>query len=389
MWSLERAGAEETGNPMRFLWSKIGNFAVDGREITADVLAYDPTIFKWMGFLTGCVLPKDYHERVGAEGFEAAPVGSGSYKAKRLERGAFVRLLANEDSWGGRPPFDAVTVKFVTDAASRVAEVESGSSDATLEISCEEFDRLRARAGLAGVTTPISDMGMILLDDVGHRTDRDVRLAAAHAIDKRTLIDRLLPGYDVPIDTLQTPEHAAITVPCDPDLAVELLAASGCGPDDPVRFTVQTRRGFMPKDYEMMQAIVGLWRRVGIEAEIEVYEIALHYELRGADELAPATFYSWGNAVGDPSTSTGFAMFGPSPHSVWDGEDLEKAIGALWGEPDEARRIEGCKAVDRPIAEEAYVIPLLQYVQPIVHREGIEVTPSVSGALGPQRIRPS
>ena len=156
-----------------------------------------------------------------------------------------------------------------------------------------------------------------------------------------------------------------------------------------MRFTVQTTRGFKPKDYEMMQAIVGLWRRVGIEAEIEVYEIALHYELRAADELAPAAFYNWGNAVGDPSTSTGFAMFGPSPHSVWDGVDLEEAIGALWGEPDEARRIEGYKAVDRLIAEEAYVIPLLQYVQPIVHREGLEVTPSVSGALRPQRIRPA
>ena len=42
----------------------------------------------------------------------------------------------------------------------------------------------------------------------------------------------------------------------------------------------------------MVQAIVGLWRRVGIEAEIEVYEIAKHYELRAADQLAPAAFYN-------------------------------------------------------------------------------------------------
>ena len=177
--------------------------------------------------------------------------------------------------------------------------------------------------------------------------------------------------------------------PYDPDLAAELLAASGYSPENPVRFTVQTTRGFKPKDYEMIQAIVGLWRRVGIEAEIEVYEIAKHYELRAADALAPAAFYNWGNAVGDPSTSTGFAMFGPSPHSVWDGQDMVDMIGALWGEPDEGKRIEGFKAVDRVIAEEGYVIPLLQYVQPIVYRDGLSVTPSVSGALLPQRIRSS
>jgi small GTP-binding protein len=85
----------------------------------------------------------------------------------------------------------------------------------------------------------------------------------------------------------------------------QLLAESGFGPDNPVRFTIQTTRGFKPKDYEIIQAIVGLWRRVGIEAEIEVYEIAKHFELRAADQLAPAAFYNWGNSVGDPTTSTG------------------------------------------------------------------------------------
>ena len=91
----------------------------------------------------------------------------------------------------------------------------------------------------------------------------------------------------------------------------------------------------------MIQAIVGMWRKVGIEAEIEIYEIAKHYELRAADTLAPAAFYNWGNAIGDPTTSTGFAMFGPCPHSVWDCKDLIDMIGPLWGEKDEAKRIAG------------------------------------------------
>ena len=50
----------------------------------------------------------------------------------------------------------------------------------------------------------------------------------------------------------------------------------------------------------MIQAIVGMWRKVGIEAEIEVYEIAKHFELRTTHKLAPAAFYNWGNAMGDP-----------------------------------------------------------------------------------------
>ena len=76
-------------------------------------------------------------------------------------------------------------------------------------------------------------------------------------------------------------------------------------------------------------------------------------------------------------------MFGPSPHSVWDGEDLAAMIGPLWGEADETKRIEGWKAVDRKIAEDALVLPLFQYVQPILHAPGVKAVPHTSGALLP------
>ena len=388
-WSLSRAADEKTGNPIQFIWSTLTNIKAEGNVVTADVARFEPTIFKWMYFLTGYVLPKAYYERVGAEGFEAAPIGTGPYMVDKFERNAFVRLKANATYWGGKPEFDTVTIKFVTDAAARVAEVESGNSHVTLEVPYEEFDRLKAT--LTGTATPISDIGMIFLNDIEAMTDPNVRKAAAYAIDKQTIIDRLLSGYGVKIDTLETPQYdaydASITVPYDEAKAIELLAASGFSPDNPVKFKIQTTKGFKPKDYEMVQAIVGLWRKVGIEAEIEVYEIAKHYELRAADTLAPAAFYNWGNSVGDPTTSTGFAMFGPSPHSVWDGTDLVDMIGPLWGETDEAKRIEGWKAVSKFVAENALVIPLLQYVQPILSAPGVVVTPHASGALLPHLMK--
>ncbi len=388
-WSLARVANPETGSPIQFVWGTLTNHRVDGNKVIADVAQFDPTIFKWMYFLTGYILPKAYYESVGAEGFEAAPIGSGPYMVEKFERDAYVRLKANENYWGGAPEFKTVTIKFVTDAAARVAEVESGNSHVTLEVPYEEYDRLKAT--LTGTAAPISDIGMIFLNDIEVMTDPNVRKAAAHAIDKQAIIDRLLGGYGVKIDTLQTPEYdaydASISVPYDEAKAIELLAASGYSVDNPVKFKIQTTKGFKPKDYEMIQAIVGLWRKVGIEAEIEVYEIAKHYELRAADQLAPAAFYNWGNSVGDPTTSTGFAMFGPSPHSVWDGQDLIDMIGPLWGEKDEAKRIDGWKAVDKYIAENALVIPLLQYVQPILSAAGVVVTPHASGALLPHLMK--
>jgi peptide/nickel transport system substrate-binding protein len=156
--------------------------------------------------------------------------------------------------------------------------------------------------------------------------------------------------------------------------------------DKPVKFTIQTTRGYLPKDYETVQAIVGMWRKVGIEAEIEVYEIAKHFELRLSHKLAPMAFYNWGDAIGDPNDSTGFAMFGPSPHSGWKSKEVDAMIGPLWGEKDEAKRIAGWKKVDRYIAEHALVLPLYQQVQTILFKKSLAVKPHMAGYLLAQAV---
>jgi peptide/nickel transport system substrate-binding protein len=390
VWSIQRKAKPDGGNPVSFIWAGIDNFKIDGKRITADVKQYDPVIFKWMAFLTGYVLPKAYFEKVGPQEFEKKPIGTGPYMVDAYEGNAYLRLKANPKYWGSKPAFETVVFKFVPDATSRVAEIESGSSDVTLEVPYEEYDRLKTKAGLKGVCSPISDIGMIFITNGGVMDDKNVRLAMTHAVDKDTIIKRLLRGYGVPIATLEAPEYAAfdptIKVPYDPAMATKLLAASGYSKEKPVKFTIQTTRGFKPKDYEMIQAIVGMWRNVGIEANIEIYEIAKHFELRMTHKLAPAAFYNWGNAIGDPTTSTGFAMFSKSPHSGWHSDDLDAKIGPLWGEKDETKRIQGWKDVDRYIAENAYVLPLLQYAQPILYKSDLKVTPNVSGALQPATL---
>ncbi len=46
IWSIQRAGKPDGGNPVSFIWAGIDNFKVDGKRITGDVKQYDPVIFK-------------------------------------------------------------------------------------------------------------------------------------------------------------------------------------------------------------------------------------------------------------------------------------------------------------------------------------------------------
>jgi peptide/nickel transport system substrate-binding protein len=391
VWSLERAGDPKTGNPIQFVWGTIGNFKIDGHRVTADVKQFDPVLFKWMAFLTGYILPKAYFAKVGAEGFEKKPVGAGPYMMDEYQGNSFLRLKRNDKYWGPKGAFETVIFKFVPDPTSRVAEIESGSADVTLEVPFEEFDRLKSKPGLAGVCEPISDIGMIFISNNNKEMeDENVRLGAIHAIDKDVIAKRLLHGYATPIATLQAPSYIAFNPEVkdhyDPELSKKLLAKSGYSPEKPVKFTIQTTRGFKPKDYEMVQAIVGMWRKVGIAADIEVYEIAKHYELRAGHKLAPMAFYNWGNAIGDPTTSTGFAMYSKSPHSAWKSQDVDDLINPLWAEKDEEKRIAGWKKVDEYVHEKGYVIPLVQYFQPIVFKSSLKVTPNGTGALQPTLV---
>jgi len=391
VWNLKRAGDPKAGNPVAgIIWSSVDNFQVSGNKITADVKQYVADYFKWMAFLTGFMIPQAHYEKVGAAGFEKAPVGSGPYMIDEFVQGSYVKLKAFDKYWGPKPAFKSVTIKFVTDPSARVAEIESGKSDVTLGVPFEEFDRLKALPHLTGVSSPITDIAMLFITDVEPMTDANVRQAAVHAVDKQAIVKRLLRGYGVAIDTLQAPQYAAFDattkVKYDPELAKQLLAKSGYSVAKPVKFKIQTTRGYLPKDYETVQAIVGMWRKVGIEAEIEVYEIAKHFELRLSHKLAPMAFYNWGDAIGDPNDSTGFAMFGPSPHSGWKSKDVDAMIGPLWGEKDEAKRIAGWKKVDKYIAENALVLPLYQQVQTIVFKKSVAVKPHLAGYLLAQSV---
>jgi peptide/nickel transport system substrate-binding protein len=102
-WSLERAGKKDSANPISFIWSTARRYKIDGNRITAGAIRYEPSFFMWMAFLTGYVLPKAYDEKVGPEGFEKKPIGSGPDMIDEYQGNVFLRLRANSRYWGDKP----------------------------------------------------------------------------------------------------------------------------------------------------------------------------------------------------------------------------------------------------------------------------------------------
>ncbi len=350
--------------------------------------AYNPAFTKWLGFLSGFVLPKAAFEKAAAEEFAKNPVGSGPYKAVRFVSGSLLVLEAFDRHWRGAPPIKRAVFKVVGDPTARVSEILSGDADITVEIPVEEYARLAAQPGLRGVKQPVTDVATLFVSPRFEPFQKEgVRLAVHHAIDKKTLVDKVLLGFGVPLSTTEAPLYEAHTdwsFPYDPDRARDLLGKAGYSRSNPLRLQVMTTKGAKTKDFEVMSAITQMWKDVGIEAELEIITIPQFFQHRSAKTIAPLSLYFWSNPTGDPVNSVGFMTRNKGPFKVWESPDVDPKVDPIFVETDEGKRIAAAKEAARYVVERGYIIPLYQVVMPVIMKKDLVYEPYPQGVVLPQ-----
>ena len=363
---------------------------------------FDPSFPRWLGFLAGFVVPRAYFQSLGpddkarAEELARKPVGSGPYRVVSFTPGSTLVLEAFDRYWKGAPPIKRAVFKMVTDPTARVAEILSGSADITSEVPVEEFGRLSTQPTLNGVKQTVADMAQIFVNPRFEPFKKEeVRLAVHHAIDKKTIVEKVLLGFGEPSSLtegrLYDAYDGSFTFPYDPAKARQLLQKAGYSAANPLRLKVMTTRGVRAKDFEFMSAITQMWRDVGIEAEPEVITIPQWFQFRtargqGGQDLAPLSLYFWSNPTGDPINSVGFQNNVKGPFRVWESEDVVPMIDPIFDERDEAKRIVAAKKAARYVVEKGYIIPLFQVVQPVVMKKDLAYQPFPTGVLVPQEM---
>jgi len=334
-----------------------------------------PTAPQWLAFMGGFIVPKAYMTEVGAEGFLNAPIGTGPYKLVEYQMNSRMVFEANEDYWGGAPEIKKITVDVIKDASARVAAVQSGQADLTINIPVRETERLDKLDGITGEINPITRVILLQMRNDGEFADENVRLAAHHAINKAALSKAFYGGAAVPLSVVAPPGTPGFVegfdFAFDPDKAKELLAASGYSEANPAKFKMATTNGHFPSDFDIARALLQMWKKVGIEVELEVIEYAKYFELNRGHKLPAATLYSWDNATGDPEIFTGYLLNPNMPFSSWKGEAPGDQIPGLFQEPDYAKRIAGYQKLNREATEMGATIPLLQSVQTLARKSDL------------------
>jgi peptide/nickel transport system substrate-binding protein len=168
-------------------------------------------------------------------------VGSGTFTLEEFEKGQFARFKANPNYHGGRPAVDKVVLRKFNNPDAMVAALKTGELDAAFDMSGAAFKQLQSDPNIQTVEGYQGSMAEIAINGGDglkkpHPAllDPQVRQAIAHAIDRETIVSRVLDGLGKPQNTLSvspdpkwTPEASETAVPFDLDEANRILDEAG------------------------------------------------------------------------------------------------------------------------------------------------------------------
>ena len=110
----------------------------------------------WPDFITfygttasgaGWIVPKKYIEKVGDDGFKAAPIGAGPYKVVSFKPGVELVLEAFDGYWRKAPSVKRLVMRSMPEETTRAAALKAGEIDIAYLLSGPTADEIRKTPG--------------------------------------------------------------------------------------------------------------------------------------------------------------------------------------------------------------------------------------------------
>jgi peptide/nickel transport system substrate-binding protein len=251
-----------------------------------------------------------------------AAIGTGPYKLVRYAKGDRIELERNDAYWGGKTPWERVTLRILPQDASRVAALLSGDVQAIEKVPTTDVSQLKKDRRLAVYRTVADrliylhmdsdrDVSPFVTDKAGRPLaknplkDPRVRLAISKAVNRPAIVEKVMEGEAVPSGQLVADFLFGATKNLkveryDPDGAKKLLAEAGY--PDGFGLTIHAPNNRYVNDAKIAQAVAQMLTRVGIDTKVVAMPSATYFT-QATDLKFSFMLLGWSTGTGEASSA--------------------------------------------------------------------------------------
>jgi peptide/nickel transport system substrate-binding protein len=287
--------------PSNFLFLA-GAEKIDDLHVRVKLKRVFPAALEYLSMILP-IWPKAYRERVGAEGYAQAPVGTGPYRITHLDGASEIDMERYDGyfpgSPKGRPAIRRLAIEEVADTSAELASIANGHSDWIWRFNPDQFDRLALLPNVQPMRGESMRFDYLSLDAAGRTgannplTYEKVRQAIFYAIDRPTIARTMVQGGARALDTPCYPTQfgcdpsTAVRYPYNPAQAKKLLEEAGFL----TGFDTELVTYVLP---QWAAAVQGYLKAVGINVHITQLQVAAA-TARQTGGTAPLFMASWGS----------------------------------------------------------------------------------------------
>jgi peptide/nickel transport system substrate-binding protein len=345
-----------------------------------------------------------------------AAIGTGPYKVVRYTKSDRLELARNDNWWGGKTPWEKVTLRILPNDATRVAALLSGDIQVIENVPTSDAAKLKTDKRLAIFRTVADRLIYLHMDsdrDVSpFVTDRDgkpllnnplkdprVRKALSKAINRPAIVERVMEGEAIPSGQLVADFLFGATKNLqvekyDPDGAKKLLAEAGY--PNGFGLTIHTPNNRYVNDARIAQAVAQMLSRIGVDTKVIAMPSATYFT-QATDLKFSFMLLGWSTGTGEASSSLKALLmtynrdkgFGTANRGRYSNGKVDAFTEDALQTVDDTKREAYLQRATELAINDTGIIPLHFQVNLWATRDGISYVPRVDEQTFSWKFRPA
>lgn len=314
------------------------------------------------------IVPAAYHEQVGEDGFRTQPIGTGAFRLREWRAAEFTEIEAFEDHFRGPPGVDAIRLEVVPEPSVRYIALQTGDAHASVwPLLVEDSLSMEGDPDFRVLRTLAESVKFLPLNNERPQfSDRRVRQALLHALDRQRIIDDLWNGAAQVAHSNLSPKNSfyhnenVTRYDFNPERARSLLdeagwteGAGGVRSRDgtPLAFTCTTITGDQARR-PIAELAQQLFRDVGVDMQLAEAPVASILEGLRNGSLESSLFNWTFGSVPEPDPSSILRSDGGNNFNRYSNPEMDRLIDEGLNTVDPNRRQQIYYRIQELFAEE-------------------------------------